>query len=1040
MPNKGTGGAIYAGSGIDHATKYVTMTFLSKKSDWYDRYESIIRWLKNMTGKTHKIWRSDGAKEFEMSDKIKKIHDREGIQHSITPPYSPNKNPSERFWRTLIEAIAAILITAGMSTTWWVEVAKYVVYVYNRTPRKEFNGKTPYQKFFGRKHHEVKLHTWGCLMYVHVETRSKKDLIKARPAMFIGIDQSGRWLGVYLDNKELLVTDSASFVDNVFPFGKHKKLMGNYNIETILKHLEQEQLDIQNELKKQQQTDKDKKNFIERQNFSNSLKVPVMNMEQGTLNYGSQVPKKVKRGRKFKRGNTKFKPTLTIRSASQPNSLKTTGPVTREIEELLELMGDQPPIEGEERDPDSTEPERKTGQEDNGDLTDESVEEESTDDEQTSEEPEEQEEQEEEQESEKNVEDNPVHHENVGSPGPRPHEVVNEQLQQNFTSRPTATDYTKRRYEHDEREETHQQQKATRRYPSRARLNTGRDPKILEQLAQTPPKQRKPYIRAYRRDLEEFANSVMTNDPNLNKWFRKTPQTVEEAKQLAEWPHWKKAIETEIEAIKRTGSMEQVTNPPPGIKPIRCRWVFKIKPANEQEPERFKARLVAKGFTQKYGIDYQDTFAAVAKMTSLRILIALAAINNSRLTKLDVSNAFLESEIDRDVYIYPPEGFPPGTIFKLKKALYGLKQSPRLFAKTLEKILTKDLNFRQLDADHCIYQHDATKTRVLVVVDDCIIEGNNEAMRRKIEDTLKAKFTNIKVFDKVESFLNIQFDHTTTHIKMHQQRYVAALLKKFGLSGCKIAPTPAVPAPQGDDTPLPKNNNYRQIVGSLIYLMATRPDICSAVIELSKHLESPTHLHLQQSKRVLRYLAGTQGEGINFEKGGELSITTFSDSDWAGCRKTRKSVSGFVVYLGKTPISWKSKTQPTVALSSCEAEYVALSITVKEILWITQFFKEVGHDLELPIFIFGDNTAAIALAKDPVHHERTKHIDIKHHFLRQHVMENKVRLTYVNTADNVADLLTKATQPKIFHTLKPKMVYLSSTQHTTSSILSKGEN
>ena len=681
MPNKGTGGAIYAGSAIDHATKYVTMTFLKKKSEWYLRYESIIRWLKNMTGKKHKIWRSDGAKEFEVSEKIKEIHDKEGIQHSITPPYSPNKNPSERFWRTLIEAIAAILITAGMSTTWWVEVAKYVVYIYNRTPEKS-TGKTPFEKFFGRKHHEVKLHTWGCLMYVHVETRSKRDINKARPAMYIGIDPSGRWLGIYLDTKELAVTDSATFVENIFPLGKHKKLMG-YDVATILKHLEQEQLDITQELKTQQQNSIDKQVLIKE--TLNNDNVDNATLPQKAKNmYSPRIPSVKVGDQSNSHKNIPVKNMYLPRIPSfkvgdQSNSTKSAaGPVTNEIKDLLKILqphvpGTAQPIKNQENQkPDSItgiiKPDSIT--DDNNDHevdTDTTVEEETTDDEQTQGDQEEQQP----EEKENNTEDDFAKRmsEKFKIPKLQTQEEVNEEVRRNLETKTPTTSYEenkpkRRKYEHDQKEEAHQEQQTTRRYPSRARKTTGSDPKILEQLAQTP-KKRKPYIRAYRKDLEDFALSIMKGNQDLDKMFRKTPQSVEEAKKLAEWPQWKKAIETEIEAIKRTGSMEQITNPPPGIKPIRCRWVFKIKPANEQEPERFKARLVAKGFTQKFGVDYQETFAAVAKMTSLRILIALAAINNSRLTKLDVSNAFLESEIDRDVYIYPPEGFPPGVIFKL---------------------------------------------------------------------------------------------------------------------------------------------------------------------------------------------------------------------------------------------------------------------------------------------------------------------------------------------------------------------------------------
>ena len=412
-------------------------------------------------------------------------------------------------------------------------------------------------------------------------------------------------------------------------------------------------------------------------------------------------------------------------------------------------------------------------------------------------------------------------------------------------------------------------------------------------MAQTP-KKRKQYSRVYRKDLEQVVNNVFNYNVTNNNNFKTIPQTIEEAQTLPEWPKWRKAIEKEIGAIYRTGSFIKVNNVPTGAKAIQCRWVFKIKPANEQEPEIYKARLVAKGYKQKFGVDYQETFAAVAKMTSLRILIALAARNQERLTKLDVSNAFLESNIDRDVYIHPPEGFPQGGFFKLKKALYGLKQSPRLFAQTFAKEL-KSLGFRPTISDQCIYQHPQSDIKILVVVDDCIIAGNDEGMRRKVERHLSERF-NIKIFDKVETFINIQIEETKTHYKMHQESYIEKLLERFGLQNCKVAATPAVPNPQGDNTPLPNNHNYRQIVGSLIYLMATRPDVCSIIIELSKYLENPTQLHLQMAKRVLRYLAGTKNQGINFKKGRqEVKIVCFSDSDWAGCKETRKSVSGYVV-------------------------------------------------------------------------------------------------------------------------------------------------
>jgi hypothetical protein len=207
--------------------------------------------------------------------------------------------------------------------------------------------------------------------------------------------------------------------------------------------------------------------------------------------------------------------------------------------------------------------------------------------------------------------------------------------------------------------------------------------------------------------------------------------------------------------------------------------------------------------------------------------------------------------------------------------------------------------------------------------------------------------------------------------------------------------------------------------------MATRPDICSEVVSLSTHLENPTEANMAAGKRVLRYLAGTTNKGVSYRKGDvDSKLVVFSDSDWAGCKTTRRSTSGFLVYFAGGPISWKSKMQPTIALSSCEAEYVALTVAVKDVLFLHQLFSELGVEIESPTLIFGDNVASIALAKNPVKHERTKHIDIKHHFLRDHVTKNNIKLAYIPTEDNLADILTKTTTKQIFQRLTPNIVNL----------------
>lgn len=954
MPCEGTGRAKTVGSAIDKKTRFTTLVFLHTKDQWYQRYEAIVRWFKNQKGRVHKIWRTDNGGEFCCKE-VAAINAREGIEHSLTPPHTPNKNSTgERFWRTMIEAVGAMLLHAGMAPSWWVEAATYFVYIRNRTKLKCLKWKTPYEKFYKTKPHKVDLKVYGCLSYVLVEAanRSKKDLDKVIPCTHFGIDSSGRYKFRTLeDNKVSIVSDSATFIEDVFPEGKHKHL----------KHL------MQDELEK------------------------VLN---------------------------------SVRSI--PPSETTTNQNAANLKPILPASDSSPDSTNENADfktnpPGST---LKNSEEEEDGESSSDEEEDAID-------------------SQDSRIQQPSDNKTLPQDVPSPHMPPLESFSDDFCRRhgiPTIAESTiplddvpplhivptpeLSNYEHDERVEDPQDppsmpaqvlRRSTRtRAPSAKFINRVQHQDLtaadLEE-GQKPRRKSRRYWKKY--PSEGMANSATA--PTI-------PANFDQAMLVPEAPKWKEAIDKELGAVKRTGSMVYVKDLPAGHQAIKCRWVFKIKPANEQEPEIYKARLVAQGFRQRLGIDYDETYAAVAKMTSFRILVALAAAHNTRLTKLDVANAFLESDIDSDVYIHPPQGLPQHGFFKLKKALYGLKQSPRLFQQTLAAEFRK-LGFHPTTSDCCIYVHPHSKTRILTVVDDCVIEGNDEAMRQRIEQRLKERFK-IKAFNSVEIFIGIQLKHTSTHITLHQAQFIELLLERFNMEGCKIANTPASATPQqGYSPPLAPGNGYRQLIGSLIYLMATRPDICSSVVSLSRHLENPTEAHMQAAKRVLRYLAGTTHKGVSFRKGHkDNKLVVFSDSDWAGCKETRRSTSGFLVYFAGGPISFKSKLQPTTALSSCEAEYVALTLAVKDILFMHQLFKELGVDIITPTMMFGDNSAAIALAKNPVNHQRTKHIDIKHHFLREHIARETIKLAYVPTKHNLADILTKATTTQIFSFLTPKIV------------------
>lgn len=507
------------------------------------------------------------------------------------------------------------------------------------------------------------------------------------------------------------------------------------------------------------------------------------------------------------------------------------------------------------------------------------------------------------------------------------------------------------------------------------------------------------------------------------------PKTIEEAKTLPEWPFWKEAIQKELEALEKQNTWKQVGTNPQGTKPLTCRWVFKLKPATNIEPARFKARLVAHGYKQTKGVDFNETYAAVARMASFRTLVSIAAAHNLDMTQIDIGNAFLHGQLQEDVYMRPPPGFSYLGTLKLQKALYGLKQAPRLWYQHLTNEFRK-LGFKPLVSDPCILKHHTSKFYVLLYVDDIILATgpDNKALRQQVELKLSEVFE-MKNFGVLRSFLGVEVAYHKDHIKLTQTDYIKRILAHFGMSTCKAADTPAVsreantnPQESGSAGNVP----YRELVGALLYLSATRPDISAAVSELSRHVENPTQADWNSGKRVLRYLSGTTHKGITFGLGAtssnETNLFAFSDSDWASCKQTRRSRTGFVVYNDAGPISWKSQLQTTTALSTCEAEYLALVETIKELLWVKQLLTEMNITVQQPIKVFVDNQAAMLLAANPSHHSRTKHIDIRHHFIREYVSAGTIELYYIDTKENVSDLLTKATSKSVFQHLIGKLV------------------
>lgn len=458
---------------------------------------------------------------------------------------------------------------------------------------------------------------------------------------------------------------------------------------------------------------------------------------------------------------------------------------------------------------------------------------------------------------------------------------------------------------------------------------------------------------------------------------------------------------------------------------IKCRWVYRIKYNSDGSIERYKARICAKGFQQKEGIDFEETFAPVARVTSMRILFALAVRMNWEIHHTDVKTAFLNAFLDETVYMEQPEGFeqtgPNGEkmVCRLKRAVYGLKQAPRNWNEELTKFMTQ-YGFVQSKVDNCIFtlnKSDGTKLIVLVYVDDLITTGNSPEETKTFLQALGSKFKTTNK-GELEFYNGIQFTRNRSKKTgmMHQEKYINDTLEEMKMTDAKPKFTPIQTGMNlsVDETSDYTGNlnefirQYRKIIGKLLWIaLCTRPDIQESVSKLAGALHRPSVRHWEAAKRVLRYLKATKHKGLKYNGNEDIEIFGFSDSDWAGSFKARKSTTGWVFMMFGAAVSWCSKLQLSVALSSTEAEYMALSSATQEVIYLRALLKDLGFTQTNPTIMGVDNQGCRMLANNPVFHKRSKHIEIRYHFIREKIKHKEIETVYIPTDEMLADILTK---------------------------------
>ena len=439
---------------------------------------------------------------------------------------------------------------------------------------------------------------------------------------------------------------------------------------------------------------------------------------------------------------------------------------------------------------------------------------------------------------------------------------------------------------------------------------------------------------------------------------RITPKGYKEASTGPDAAKWMPSMSKELSSCEQLGALVRIplSELPQGANVIKCKWVYKIKVDEEGNVTEYKSRLTPKGFMQKYGLDYSEVFAATGQYKTMRLGLSLAAAWDYELDQLDVPSAFLNADIDEEIYMEMPEGFKiPGYVYRVKKAMYGLKQAPRAWSLLIRKFISEEMGFRATVSDPCLFTKRSRSGKLMMIflfVDDFQVAYDSsdkaewDELKKKLIDRFKTKDLGAS---KWILGMRITRDRQARTITMDHELYVTKALEKFGMAQCKPIATPELvrgSKVEGDDVDERhvKDNEpcdrqrYMELVGTLMYpSISTRLDIANSVRVLARSMQDPTHRDMVSAERVLRYLAGTKDIGLVFGRTSKSAddahtITAYGDADWANDRVDRKSITGWIVKLNGDVISWASKKQHCVSQSTCEAELYAEAAAANEVV------------------------------------------------------------------------------------------------------------
>ena len=456
---------------------------------------------------------------------------------------------------------------------------------------------------------------------------------------------------------------------------------------------------------------------------------------------------------------------------------------------------------------------------------------------------------------------------------------------------------------------------------------------------------------------------------------------------------------------------------PANANVVRSLWIFRHKKKSDDSFERNKARLVGNGSNQQTGVDCSETFSPVVEPATIRTVLSIAISKSWCLHQLDVKNAFLHGNISETVYMHQPPSFRdlqhPDYVCLLKKSLYGLKQAPRVWYQHFTDFVAT-LGFSHTLCDHSlfIYHHGNNTTYILLYLDDIILTASSDTLHDSIMSKLNDEFS-MKDLGPLSYFFDISVTRHSGGIFLSQHKYAEEIIERADMSSCKPISTPVDTKAKligVSENPYHGPTEYRSLAGPLQYLTFTRPDITYDVQQVYLFMHDPRTQHMTALKRIIRYIKGTSTHGLHISPSLVNTLTTYTDADWGGCPDTRRSTYGYCVYLGDNLVSWSAKRQPILSRSSAEAEYHG----VAESCWLRNLLLELQCPVTKATIVYCDNASAVYLSGNPILHQRTKHIEMDIHFVRDKVYKGQVRVLHVPSHYQIADIFTKGLPLQLF--------------------------